>query len=158
MNKELKYPSRDLTFDWGRTAYERLSEESDKIDNKGLAILSIGSLIIGIVASLKGIALDWTIVPFLLAFLSYIFLVWQAITAFRVRKVIVAENPRKLKEKYWELSEDETKGKYWESIEQSCDYNLYIIGQKGKALYLAIPALGIEVMLLIIWLLLRSLF
>ncbi len=153
----MKYPSRDLAYDeWGRVAYERLPEHSEKIDNKGLVVFSTGSLIIGIVASLKAIAFDWTIVPFLLALLSYIFLVWQAITAFAVRKIIVAADPRKLREKYWELPEEQAKEKYWEVIEQSCDYNLYIVERKGKALYRAIPALGIEVVLLVIWLLLRT--
>ncbi len=153
-----KYPSMDLTYEWVRTSYERLSEESDKIDNKGLAIFSIGSLIVGILASLvKEINISWAILPFLLSILSYLFLVWQTIVAFTVRRVIVSENPRKLKEKYWELPKDEAKEKYWETIAQSCDYNLYIIELKGKALSLAIPALGAEVFLLIIWLLLRSL-
>ena len=152
----MKYPSRDLTYEWGRVAYERLLEHSEKIDNKGLVVFSTGSLIIGIVASLKAIAFDWTVALFLLALFSYIFLVWQAITAFAVRKIIVAVDPRKLRMKYWGLPEDEAKEKYWGIIEQSCDYNLYIVEQKGKALYRAIPALGIEVVLLVIWLLLRT--
>lgn len=154
-----RYPSMGVFYDWGRVAYERLSDESDKIDNKGLMIFSFGSLIMGIVGSLSGqIKLDWTIIPFVLAILSFIFLTYKTIISFKTRYVIVTENPSKLKEKYWGLPEDEAKEKYWESIEQSCDYNLDIVTQKGKSLSLAIPALGIEVILLIIWLLLRSFF
>ena len=42
------------------------------------------------------------------------------------------------------------------SLEKACEYNFYIVEQKGKALSLAIPALSIEVILLIVWLLFRS--
>ena len=154
---ETEYPSRDLTFGWERRAYERLSDESDKIDNKAIAIFSVGSAIIGILASLvREMALNWTVTPLLLATVSYIYLAWKTIAAFTTREVIVAENPTKLREKYWKLPQDEAKEKYWESLEQSCDYNLYIVGQKGRALRLAIPALSIEVILLLLWLLLRS--
>jgi hypothetical protein len=134
-----------------------LSDESDKIDNKAIAIFSVSSVIVGILASLiKVVTLNWTITPLLLAVLSYIFLAWKTITAFTTREVIVAENPTKLKEKYWELPEDKAKEKYWESLEQACNYNLYVVEQKGKALRQAIPALTAEVILLIVWLLLRS--
>lgn len=154
----MKYPSRDLFYEWGRDASRRLAEEADKIDSKGLTVFSFGSVIIGILASLtKRMSFDWYMMPFLFAFLCYGVLLWQSLKTFMVRLVIVADNPRRLKEKYWALPEDEAKEKYWESIEQSCDYNLYIVEKKGKALRLAIPALGAEVVMLVVWLLLRSL-
>ena len=154
--EEEKYPSRNLTYEWGRNAYERLADEVEKIDTKGLSIFSFGSVIISIAAT-TGIKLNWTIIPFALSLMSYLFLASQSIQAFGIKRVIVAENPSKLKEKYWRLQEDEAKNKYWESLEQSCNYNFYILEQKGKALDLAIRALGIETILLIAWLFLRSL-
>ena len=152
-----KYQGRDLIYEWGRAAYERLAEQSDKIDTKAISIFSFGSVIIGITATLvSDIEVGWKLVPFVLAVCSYMFLAWKTITAFAVQHIIVSENPSKLKEKYWELSEDEAKEKYWESIEKSHDYNLDKVLMKGKALRLAIPALAIETIALVIWLLLRS--
>ncbi len=154
--KGKQYPSRDLTFAWEHRAYERLADVAEKIDNKAIALFSIGSLIMGIFASMvKGITFDWTAIPLLLSALSYMFLVWQTVKAFWSRKIIVSENPAELKKIYWELEPDEAKEKYWQTLEESAKYNSAILDKKGKALYLAIPALGTEIILLALWLFIR---
>lgn len=154
---EDKYPSRDLAFEWEHRAYERLADVAEKIDNKAIAMFSIGSLIIGILATMtKEINFNWTVIPLILACISYIYLAWKTVKAFYTYKIIVSENPAKLKEKYWHLPQDEAKEKYWTSLEEACEYNKDLVENKGKALTAAIPALGIEVVLLAIWLFLRS--
>ena len=150
--------SRDLTFEWGLDAPNRLAEEADKLDNKGLSILLVASAILAISAALiDKITISWYLTPLAISFLAYLLVTWQSIRVFSLRKVIVTPNPKVLREKYWSLPEEETKEKYWKTTEESTDYNLDVVNQKGQGLRIAIPALAVEVIFLVIWLFVRFL-
>ena len=61
--------SRDLTFEWGLDAPKRLAEEADKLDNKGLSILSVASAIMALSAALiDKITISWSLTPLVISF------------------------------------------------------------------------------------------
>ena len=75
----------------------------------------------------------------------------------RVRIYSGPDNPATLREDYWSLPEAEARTYLWEYREASFKTNLELANRKGRALSFAIPALAVEVVFLIAWLLAVSL-
>lgn len=149
----MKYPSRDIVYEWGRTATEQLAHEADALDTKIIAIFTAGSVIIGVITALSNkIRLNYTIIPFVVACISFILIFIMSLWVIRAQWVFVADSPRILKEDYWKLEPDEAKEKYWNWLEKDYDKNYKIIVSKGKALAMTIPLLAIETLALLLWL------
>ncbi len=149
----MKYPSRELTYEWGRIAPEQLAKEADILDTKILAIFSSASIIIGVISALVGrILFDATIIPFGIAVVSYIAILIKSLSVISPQWMFVADSPRILREKYWELEPDEAMSKYWDYVEKDFDANHKIVKKKGQTLSWIVRLLGVETILLIIWL------
>ena len=147
-----KHPSQDLTFEWGRRGPEELCEVSDALDAKAMAVFLAGSIIIGVVAGVGRMRVDGTLVPFILAFASYVVVVGLWFWAFRPQRLYAPHDPRALREGYWHLEPEETKREYWKHIEENFEHNLTSVNRRGRALQAAVPALFLEVVLLAVWL------
>jgi hypothetical protein len=155
MNADPKYPSRDLTYEWGRTAPEQLSKEADALDTKIIAIFATSCLILGVISALVGkIRCNISLLPFAIAVFSFAIILIKTLWVIRPQWLFVADSPRILKEDYWKLEPDEAKEKYWEFVEKDFDTNHEIVKHKGQALLWLVPLLALETVSLLIWLLL----
>lgn len=149
-------PSLDLAYEASKGHYEMVARWVDSIDNKIIAVFSVASLLIGILATFKGVSPEWhfTFIIFCLATAFFIATATFCWKGFRTRTFIMGNNPRKLLEQYAPLNPDETKRyllKYWG---ENYEYNLTVLRQKSSALKWAIPSAGVEVLLLLCWLIL----
>ena len=152
------FPSRDLTYEWGRMAPEQLAREADGIDTKILGIFATATIIIAVMTALAtDVRLDYTFIPFGLAFICFALVFVRAFWSLRVHLMFVADSPRVLREDYWPLQPEKAKQQYWEYVEKTFDDNLKVIIAKGQALRFIVPLTALEVFTLIIWLLLIAL-
>ncbi|MBI4187564.1 MAG: hypothetical protein HY530_08700 [Chloroflexi bacterium] len=150
---QTEHPSHDLTFEWGRTAPERLSIEATAIDTKISMAFVSASVIIALVATLKGqIRYDWTIIPFIVAFVSFLGILIGNLRALSAQWFYVADSPKVLREDYWALEPEEAKERYWEWVEKDFETNYRLLKCKGVVLRAVIPLLGIETIALVAWL------
>jgi hypothetical protein len=149
----MKNPSRDLTYEWGRTAPEQLSQEADAMDSKVINVFVTSCLIIGVITALSE-KLEWSLglIPFLIALCSFILILVFSLWVIRPQWLFIADSPRILREDYWELEPDETKEKYWEWVEKDFDKNYKIVKAKGQVLFWTIPLLALETISLMLWL------
>ena len=149
----MKYPSRDLMYDWGRGAPEQLSKEADALDTKIIAIFSMACLIIGVITALaEKVRYDTTFIPFAVAFVSFIVILARSLWVIRPQWLFIADSPRVLKEDYWELEPEEARDKYWDWVEKDFDINYKIVRSKGQTLRWIVPLLAIETISLLVWL------
>ncbi len=152
-SNQMKYPSRELMYDWGRVAPEQLSKEADALDTKIIAIFSMACLIISVITALANkIRCDTTLIPFVIAFISFIIILVRSLWVIRPQWLFTADSPRVLREDYWELELEEAKDKYWEWVEKDFDTNYKIVRSKGQTLLWIVPLLAIETISLIVWL------
>ena len=143
--------SRDLTWDRGMNAPDELRRDADSQDAKAMGIFATASVVIGVVAAVaRGPdhdALFWT---------AFGFFVVTACLAFFIivmRKFKGPDDPRVLREDFWPLDVEEARRYLWEFTESAFSENLRHVKAKGRALTVALPALFVEVVLLLIWLL-----
>ena len=148
--------TRDLTFEWVRNSPERLSEIANALDSKIINVFSISCLIIGVITALSR-SLRWnlTIIPFVVACISFILILVFSLLGIRPQWLFNVDSPRIIREDYWELAPDEAKKKYWEWVERDFDDNLKVVKLKGFVLKLIVPLLAMETILLMVWLFLR---
>lgn len=150
---EKQYPSRDLTYEWGRMAPERLAEEATAIDSKTITVLSAASVIVAVAASLHGeIPFNASIIPFLIALLVFFIILAKSVWSLSAQWFHVADSPTILREDYWILEQEEAKEKYWEWVEKDFEDNYRAVMLKGKVLVWVIPLLGVETISLVAWL------
>lgn len=149
----MKHPSRDLTYEWGRIAPEQLAKEADALDTKIIGIFATACIIISVVTALaEMVRLDVTLIPFVLAFVSFIAILARSLWVIRPQWLFVSDSPLILREDYWELEPEETKEKYWKYVEKDFDANYKIVKNKGRALSCTVPLLAIETISLVVWL------
>ena len=149
----MKYPSRDLTYEWGRMAPEQLTKEADSLDTKIIGIFATACIIIGVTTALaEKVRLDATLIPFVLAFISFIAILLRSLWVIRPQWLFVSDSPLILREDYWELEPEETKEKYWKYVEKDFNSNYKIVKSKGRALSCTVPLLAIETISLVVWL------
>lgn len=153
MDEENKYPSRDLTYEWGRTAPEQLSKAADTLDTKILGVFSTACIIISVITALANkIQLGMSLIPFIIAFISFIVILIKSLLVIRPQWFFIADSPKILREDFWKLEPDEAKKKYWEHLENDFEANFDKVKIKGRALSWTIKLLAIETILLIVWL------
>ncbi len=149
----MKYPSRDLTYEWGRTAPDELAKYADALDTKLVGLLAAASIIISVVAGLpRSIPLNWTAVPFGIAVMSFAIVFTTCMLALHSRQFRVTDSPTILKRDWWSLEPEVLKEQYWEYVEDAFKENYQAVKTKGQALQLVVPFLGIEVVALLVWL------
>jgi hypothetical protein len=156
-SKMVKYNliTRNIFFEWGRTAPEQLSKIADGLDTKIISIFTAAAIIVGVMAALVGkIRFDATLIPFVIALICFTVILVKSLSAFSLHWFYVADNPHILKEAYWILEPEDAKQKYWEYVEEDFDNNYKSVKSKWQALQLTIPLLGLEVASLMLWLLL----
>jgi hypothetical protein len=140
-------------YEWGRVAPEQLSKEADTLDTKIIAIFATACLIISVISALaQKVRCDITLIPFVVAFISFVVILLRSLWVIRPQWLFVADSPRVLKEDYWELELEEAKDKYWDWVEKDFDTNYKIVRSKGQALLWTIPLLAIETISLVVWL------
>jgi len=153
MDEKNKYPSRDLTYEWGRTAPEELSKVADALDTKILVVFSIACIIISVITALaNNIQFGMSLIPFILAFISFIVILIKTLWVIRPQWFFVTDSPRILREDFWKLEPEETKRQYWEHLENDFEANYDKVKIKGRALSWTIKLLAIETIALIVWL------
>ena len=154
-NHKTKYPSCDLTYEWGRTAPEQLSKVADALDTKIISVFIASAIVVGIMAALAGkIRFDGTLIPFVIALVCFATILIKSLLSVRLYGFYVADDPHILKEDYWILEPEDARQKYWQYVEEDFDNNWNAVRNKGQTLRWVIPLLGIEVIFLLIWLLL----
>ena len=148
-----EYPGMDTTYEWGRIAPEQLSKEADSLDTKIIGLFAAASIIISVVATLaKEISVDWRLIPFVVAGLSFLVLFSRSIQVLRGYKFFVTDDPKILREDWWILDPNEVKIKYWASIERAFENNYKAVDAKERAVQIIVPLLAVEVLSLIVWL------
>ena len=152
-----EFPSRDLTFEWGRTAPDELFKVADAIDTKTLGIFATASLIIGVAAALvRNISLDLPHIPFGISALSYLLILCVSVWVLWGRKFSGPSDPSILREHYWKLQPDDAKAHYWSYAETHYKDTYPSVRLKGRLLSYAVPLLGVQVVALIVWLFLLT--
>ena len=153
MGEENKYPSRDLMYEWGRTAPEQLGKEADILDTKILGVFSIACVIISVITALANkIQLDMSLTPFIIAIVSFIIILIKTLRSITPQSFYIADSPKILREDFWELEPEETKKEYWKHLENNFEANYDKVKIKGRTLSWTIKLLAIETILLIVWL------
>jgi hypothetical protein len=153
----MKYPSRDLTFEWGRTAPEQLSREASLLDTKIFSVFIAANVIIAVVVGLaRNIQFDLTLIPLTVAFLTFVIIFIRSLMSYQVQQLYVSDSPEILEQDYWEKEPEETKQIYWGYVKEDFDHNLKVVKIKGRTLSLTVPLLAIETIFLILWILLIS--
>jgi len=153
MNEENKYPSRDLTYEWGRTAPEQLSKVADALDAKIIGVLSIACIIIGVTTALANkIQLGISLIPFIIAFISFLLILIKSLRVIDPQNFYVADSPRILREDFWKLEPEDAKAKYWEHLEKDFQENYDKVESKGRTLKRTVWLLGIQTIALMVWL------
>jgi hypothetical protein len=156
-NEERKYPSMDMTYEWGRTAPEQLSKEASSLDTKIFSVLVAANVIIGVmVAFVKQVQFDVSLIPFGIAFVSFLIIFVKSLQAYRAQWFYVADSPEILEEDYWKLEPYQAKREYWEYVKKDFTQNFEATKAKGKTLLLVVPMLALEVIALIAWVFLTS--
>jgi hypothetical protein len=149
----MAYPSRDLTYEWGRKAPEQLAQEASALDSKLLGIFSSACIIVGVITALRGnIQIDTTIIPFIIALVSFGIILIYSLWVIRPRWFYVCDSPMILREDYWELDSEDVKDKYWRYVEEGFTDNYKQVKRKGLALSYIIPLLATETVSLLVWL------
>jgi len=153
MDEENKYPSRNLTYEWGRTAPEELSKAADALDTKILGVFSIACIIISVITALANkIQLDMSLIPFIIAIISFIVILIKSVRVITPQSFYVADSPKILREDFWKLEPEEAKRKYWEHLENDFEANYDKVEIKGHTLAWTTKLLAIETISLIVWL------
>jgi hypothetical protein len=153
MDEENKYPSRDLTYEWGRTAPEQLSKVADTLDAKILGVFSVACIIISVITALANkIQLSVGLIPFIIAFISFIIILVKSLLVIRPQRFFVADSPKILREDFWKLEPEEAKKRYWEHLENDFEANYEKVKTKGHTLSWTTKLLAIETISLIVWL------
>jgi len=153
MDEKNKHPSRDLTYEWGRTVPEQLSKVADALDTKILGVFSIACIIISVIPAITNkIQYDVSLIPFIVALISFIFILIKSLRVINPENFYVADSPKILREDFWKLQPENTKNQYWEHLEKSFEENYDKVTTKGRALKCTIQLLSIETIALIVWL------
>jgi hypothetical protein len=153
MNEENKYPSRDLTYEWGRTAPEQLSKVADTLDTKILGVFSTACIIISVITALANkIQLGMSLIPFIIAFISFIVILIKSLWVVRPQWFFVTDSPKILRQDYWKLEPQEAKKEYWKHLENDFEANYDKVRIKGRTLSWTIKLLALETISLIVWL------
>ena len=148
-----EWPSREITWEMGINAPELVMREIDAIDTKSMFAFATGTLIIAVFSTLSGqIRWNITILPFVLASVSFLIVLSTSIYILAVRKFAGPPDPEVLREDYWELAPKDAMEHLWQSAEDAFKTNIAIAESKGRALRYFIYALSAEVVLLIVWL------
>jgi hypothetical protein len=152
MNKE-NYPSKDLMYEWGRTAPEQLSKVADALDTKILGVFSIACIIVSVIPALTNkIQCSVSLTPFIIALISFIAILIKSLMVLHPQSFYVADSPKILREDFWELEPEEAKKKYWEHLEKDFGENYHKLQIKGRALRWTVWLLAIETISMIVWL------
>lgn len=153
MNEEDKYPSRDLTYEWGRTAPEELSKVADALDTKILVVFSVACIIISVIAALADkIQLGMSLIPLIIAFISFVVIFVGSLRVVRPQNFYVADSPRILREDFWKLEPEDAKASYWGHLEKDFQENYDKVAAKARTLKHTIILLFIETTALLGWL------
>jgi len=140
-------------YEWGRITPEQLAKEADALDIKVIAIFATACIIISVITALaEKVRLDATLIPFVIAFISFIVILARSLWVIHPQWLFVSDSPLVLREDYWKLEPEEAKEKYWEYVEKDFDANYKIVKSKGRALLWTVPLLAIETLSLVVWL------
>ena len=97
-----EWPSREITWEMGINAPELVMREIDAIDTKSMFAFATGTLIIAVFSTLSGqIRWNITILPFVLASVSFLIVLSTSIYILAVRKFAGPPDPEVLREDYW---------------------------------------------------------
>jgi len=155
MDEKNKHPSRDLTYEWGRTAPEQLSKVADALDAKIIGVFSIACIIISVTTALTNkIQYDVSLIPFAVALISFIIILKKSVRVISPQPFFVADSPKVLREAFWKLEPEEAKEEYWGHLENAFAANYDKVTVKGHTLSLTIKLLAIETISLVVWLVL----
>ena len=146
--------SRDLTWELGLSAPDQLSRIADAQDTKAMGTFATASVIIGVVAAVSR-DLDYSGM-FFAAFAFFVITAALCLYIVVVRSFQGPDDPRTLREDFWDKEPEEARSLLWGFTEAAFDANRNIVKAKGKALQWAIPSLFVEVVLLLTWLLVTS--
>lgn len=153
-----EFPSRNLTFEWGRTAPDDLAKIGDSIDTKCVGIFATGSLILGIAAAVTDIAVDLTILPLILAGIAYLVVLVSSWLLLLPKEFSGPDDPSILRESYWGMDPEEAQLDYWKHVEEAYRDTYRKVRIKGRLLKYAVVGLGVEVLFLAAWLVLATAF
>ena len=146
------FPSRDLAFEWGRTAPDDLAKIADSIDTKCVGVFATGSIIFGVVASVNDIAINWTSLPLLLAGLAYLVVLATSWKVIKPTEFSGPDDPSVLRESYWSMDPEEAQSQYWGHVEKAYRKAYRKVRLKGCLLEYAVKGLALEVLFLAGWL------
>ena len=148
-------PSRDLTFEWGRTAPDELAKIGDSIDTKCVGIFATGSLILGLAAT-RIESIGWIDIPLAVAGLLYLVVLVSSWVVLFPREFKGPDDPSVLRESYWGMDPDEARVSYWQYVEGAYNDTYKKVRRKGRLLMCAVVGLGLEVLSLTAWLTLAA--
>ena len=154
-----EFPSRDLTFEWGRIAPNELGNIADAIDTKLLGVFAAASVIIGVTTALvQDIDFGYSGILFAIPFVAYTLILVASLWGLWPRQFPGPSSPKMLREHYWKLEPDKARAHYWVHKEKQYNDIYPKVRFKGRLLSYAVPLLGVEVVFLILWLLVITIF
>ncbi len=151
-------PSKEITYEWGRTTPDELAKQADSLDTKILTLFAFSGVLIGAIASLAhDIRLDCSLIAFVAAGLAFIGVSGWGLISLWPKYFYVAVNPKTLRLEYWPLKQEEMRDFYWSHIEENFESNLGKVNAKAQAVKGMLVGLSLEVVALVTWVFLLAL-
>jgi len=146
--KSLKTDTLDFIFNFVKDAPEHQLEDANMLDNKVIQILSVASIIIGLLGfGIRKIALNHvlTIISLIVVILAYIAVVCFAIIHLKAAAFRRSLHADELWQEHWDNSVLNIKHDLVSDISEAYSHNKSVLSKKNKTLFGALIALGIQV-------------
>ena len=153
----------DESYELSIRALDSYSQEVSAAETRLIGVIAIGSLIIGLLPVTRGdVNLtdwgywpNWLLYSALATYLSAAFWVYRGLSGRRFYSV-ASFDPRVLREHYWQMDEVPFKKALHEEVEDALESNRRNLDRKNRYFLRVLPAVGLEIVLLLAWTFMRS--
>lgn len=139
-------------------ALDSCSQEASGAETKLIGVIAVGSLIVGLLPATQGSEnlTNWAYWP---NWLVYSALATYLLAAFSVYRGLSGQefystasfDPKVLREHYWQMDDIEFKKALHSEMESALESNRQNLDRKNRYFLRALPAVGLEIVLLLAW-------
>ena len=147
----------DASYKLTIKALDSSSRETTSVEARLIGAFAVSSIIIGLLPIIQGgvdfTGWHWPNLFLYLALLAYLWAGFWVYQGFRRQEyyALVSLEPRVLREHYWQLEALDFKRALYEEVEKLVEANMLQLERKRRTFYLAGPAVGFEIVFLLVW-------
>ncbi len=130
-------PSLDLSFELVKNVLNDQSHQMEYLDNKSFNLFSVATVVLGIGISAGILSLEGEIVWYVylfgsLSLLCYLLCVWFSYLSWELRGIVTLDNPKIIRESFWDLEPEKFKVELLSHYEDAYDSNEEHINKKAQ--------------------------